>query len=902
MVRNRLGACALTLLASFLLSCGGGGGGGSSSSSGGANDRLTFTADRASIAFEYMEGNGNPPQEVSITAAGKLPDTLYIGAVVEGTGINPAIEIFISGSTALFRISHSVGLAEGTYTGRIRLMGCSDQACSRQIGNSPVILNYTVRVQPRLGVTPGLVNLDAVSGNSASADITVKLPWQQTTATATVFSADGEWLSILALSPNTFRLTARTMPSGTRNATVRISSGGYDLNLPVTYVTTAPPGGEFDLRSNPTSFTFAATENTVATPATVTVLGPTWKPDVPVRSYVGYTGPNSSEPWLTVDEINGGYRVTADARVLRAGNYTAILYFEDTDPDTTSTHVEIPVAFTVGEGIVRPADIDITLDSNTTSASSYLSGTVPINLTAGPQIQWTASSSQSSWVRLTRDEGDTGTSLQYEVDLAGLNLASNYRGDDTVYITVTPSEPIMLPITFQVRLHRRVAYIDYITPRLRVFGRQTRHIVRGGGFIAGRDWAQELEFYLQGSGAAQVTRVNDSELIVDVAPNQPNVSIYASNELGFYTPGAVLTNLPVWNFSYEAVPTGFTPRKLLQESQGQSLWLVDENNGLGLLRSYYATTLTGSWFAATQYVVPGLRDVMRGVDGRLYILSTQGLHTWDSGNVSFPQGFTEPLYLPSYGNAMSMTNDGRLWFAIGSASNRGLGSLPAYWGQMARVQSPLLAPTDGPSFAVSRNGERLYLSQSNAPGGPPLLALDAAAGPVYTAPNQGLTHLEWASMSDDAGRLIAQDFQVRDAQLNVIGHVNVTQNNYMSVAANVSTDGSRAYVLAYERGELTAPSPQALPRVYVFDLTTAGSAGQQMPLLGYFTFADYPTCLRGADCSLRPESALNEVGNTLFYAGNRNLVIVPVPAENALLSAQPPAGKLERGIVTKRMR
>src|SRR6185295_9813389 len=134
-----------------------------------------------------------------------------------------------------------------------------------------------------------------------------------------------------------WRLTARSMPSGTRDATVRISSGPYSLELPVTYVVTAPPGGDLDLRSNPTSFTFSASENTVATPATLTVLGPSWAAGVATRYFINYNQPPYAEPWLTLTPINGGYRVTADARVVRAGSYTANLYFEDTDDLTPST-------------------------------------------------------------------------------------------------------------------------------------------------------------------------------------------------------------------------------------------------------------------------------------------------------------------------------------------------------------------------------------------------------------------------------------------------------------------------------------------------------------------------------------------------------------------------------------
>ena len=599
--------------------------------------------------------------------------------------------------------------------------------------------------------------------------------------------------------------------------------------------------------------------------------------------------------------------------MVRAGSYTANIYFEDTDELTPSTPINIPVAFTVGEGIVRPADIDVTIDSNTTTTSPNLRGSIPITLADGPQIQWTATSDRPNWVQLTRAAGNTGTNLDYEVDPDALNLDSTYKGDDTVTITVTPSVPVMAQVHFEVRLHRRLAYIDHVSPDLRVFGRESRHVIRGGGFIANRDWSQHLHLGAQ-PAAVHVTRVSDSELVVDMAANQGNAGITARNDLDVNTNSAIISLASAWPHAYAALPTGFPVRKILYDSQRLYIHLVDENNGLGRLHLYVAdNNYASGWNTGTPKSVPGLKDAARGVDSRyLYVLSTEGISVWDkqtSGNLGFPWLPTAPLHFPTFGDSMAMTNDGKLWFAVGDAANRGLAwvntsDVPWINGQPTRVDSPLLALGDGPSFAIARNRERLYISQSSgATPAPPLLALNAVDNELFTVPNQGsFNFLANASMSDDAGRLIGQDFQVRDAQFNVIGNVNVSENGLISVAANVSTDGSRAYVLAYQASDLTASTPQFTPRVYVFNLTNPVAANQQMPRLGYFTLAHYPTCLRAANCSLRPQCVINEVGDTLFYAGDQNLLVVPIPAESALQSRAPVPGVQKQRIVTKRMR
>jgi hypothetical protein len=138
---------------------------------------------------------------------------------------------------------------------------------------------------------------------------------------------------------------------------------------------------------------------------------------------------------------------------------------------------------------------------------------------------------------------------------------------------------------------------------------------------------------------------------------------------------------------------------------------------------------------------------------------------------------------------------------------------------------------------------------------------------------------------------------VRDLAFNLIGHVALnpaTEDNFFGVAKAVSPDGTRAYVLAYEENELVVPTPQFTPRVYVFDLTTPGLPDQRMPLLGYFAVADYPTCLRFSDCSLSPATTISMDGNTLFFAGSRNLLIVPIPDEGTLIPASVPAPAQKR--------
>src|SRR4051812_31982264 len=99
---------AALLAVCLLTSCGGGGGGGGSSSSsggGGGSGAVVFTADRTSVELAYDEGVPfMPTTTITVTATGTFNGTLYIGATVDGQGIDQNIVTTISGASATFSI------------------------------------------------------------------------------------------------------------------------------------------------------------------------------------------------------------------------------------------------------------------------------------------------------------------------------------------------------------------------------------------------------------------------------------------------------------------------------------------------------------------------------------------------------------------------------------------------------------------------------------------------------------------------------------------------------------------------------------------------------------------------------------------------------------------------------
>ena len=316
---QKISTALLTLC--LLTSCGGGGGGGGGSSSGGGGSGgVQFTPDRTSVDLAYDEGVPYmPTATVTVTASGNFSGTLYIGATVDGQGIDQNILTSISGQSATFSIQAHSGLAAGTYTGHIKLMGCSDSACAKQIGNSPINVSYTLTVRVTLQATPTTITATAQSGSTTSSSVTVRLPTGSTSFTTTLDPGE-QWMNIDQVTASGFRLNLRSLPAGSYNGSIRVSAGTSQVTIPV-YYTVAGGAPSTPMSVFPYDFTLTGSEGAVNAPVMLTVTPPSWDPSTSVRFVKA--GTNDPAPWLSATPVAGGYAITVNATDLVAGTYNA---------------------------------------------------------------------------------------------------------------------------------------------------------------------------------------------------------------------------------------------------------------------------------------------------------------------------------------------------------------------------------------------------------------------------------------------------------------------------------------------------------------------------------------------------------------------------------------------------
>lgn len=255
------------------------------------------------------------------------------------------------------------------------------------------------------------------------------------------------------------------------------------------------------------------------------------------------------------------------------------------------------------------------------------------------------------------------------------------------------------------------------------------------------------------------------------------------------------------------------------------------------------------------------------VDGRVWLGQTQGFNCTSS---TFPQHTRLGWFDPSTEAFQLFDQTPQPWFVQSFAT--------------------------GPSFIMSRNGERLIIDQESNQSFPSWIYLDATESvlrPVPTDGNIDEYRFESASASDDGSRILLDARFVKNGQFETIGAVSIPPYTVpftdpaLPAAAVLSTDGSRAYVLVYPVSFLAQPATPAspLPRVWVLD--TSGDVGEGVTAIGYFELADYPSCLRGVDvgCDYRARAVISLDGNTLFFVGDERLVVTPIPPEGTLNDA-----------------
>lgn len=708
-------------------------------------------------------------------------------------------------------------------------------------------------------------------GTTASVSYITVAQYAEGSGVDSVSNDGNPWLTIEPDTGNRWRVLAAPMPLGSYQGSVSVVSGPNRVSVPITYTVTGAAGGDRFLRVSNPGLTLASTVGGSAAQQLAGVGTPSWAPQAPaVRIRYG-----SGSGWLsTVAQGNGDLQFVASPGGLAPGSYSATATLVSAYP---GKDIDLPVSFTVGAGLAVPAPQRVVLGSD--DNDSTLVGSLPVQTAGASALAWTATSNVP-WLRLTRAAGTTGAAdsrIDYQVD-AALAAAQPAFADVAGQITISPAAG-GAAVAASITLNRALAELQSVSPSLVVAGQPGSVIVRGRGLDRLADPAARLT--VNGVAPLAVQRLGVDALRVSLpALAAGTASLVVSNRLGLATSSASLQVATAKAFPAGGLATGGLPRSVVADLPRRQVFVA--NPRAGLVQRFRDSG--GAWVADT-LALANLFDIGLSPDGSVLVAveRTGKLHLVDPASFAVTASYTAPAAVyptPSAGHGLAITNDGRVWLALGTGSNSmvsfNLRTLAFVTEQPAGLPGTL---DGGPWFEASRNGERLLVVPGASGNPAPLLrVVDTAVGDWRGNP-AGLTFFFYSlNGMDDSGSRVLVLGNLFTGEFDYMGTPVLPDAGWNVNAAVLAPDGKRLYVFALPPDWNNSTS-SSLPRVYTFDAQTAAVGTVALTLLGRTDLSDYPTCRLDSyegEC-FRPMMNVAPDGKTLFVAGSIKLLALPLP-------------------------
>ena len=707
-------------------------------------------------------------------------------------------------------------------------------------------------------------------GTSASVSYVTVAQYAEGSGIDSVSNDGNPWLTIEPDTGDRWRVLAAAMPKGNYRGSVSMVSGPNRVSVPITYTVTGAVGGDRFLRVSSPGLTLASSVGGSAAQQLAGVGTPSWAPQAPaVRIRYG-----SGSGWLsTVAQSDGDLQFIASPSGLAQGSYGATVTLISAYP---GKDIDLPVSFTVGGGLAVPAPQRVVLGSD--DNDSTLVGSLPVQTAGATALDWTATSNVP-WLRLTRAAGTTGAAdsrIDYQVD-AALAAAQPAFTDVAGQITISPTAG-GAAVTTAVTLNRALAELQSVSPSLVVAGQPGSVIVRGRGLDRLADPAARLT--VNGAAPLAVQRLGTDALRVSLpALAAGAVSLAVSNRLGLPTSGADLQVAAAKALPAAMLTTGGLPRSVVVDLPRRQVFVANPRSGL--VQRFRESS--GAWLADT-LVLANLFDIGLSPDGSVLVAVERSgkLSMIDPTRFAVTASYTAPAVVyptPSSGHGLAITNDGRVWLALGSGGNSAVSFNLRTLAFVTEQPSGLPSTPDGsPWFEASRNGERLMVVPGSSGSPAPLLRMvDTSVGEWHSNP-AGLTVFFYSlNGMDDSGNRVLVLGNLFTGDFDYIGTPALPDAGWNVSAAVLAPDGKRLYVYALPPDWNNSAS-SSLPRVYTFDAQTAPTSAQ-LTLLSRTDLTDYPTCRLDsyeAEC-FRPMMAIAPDGKTLFVAGSVKLLALPLP-------------------------
>lgn len=596
----------------------------------------------------------------------------------------------------------------------------------------------------------------------------------------------------------------------------------------------------------------------------------------------------TASDWLQVSVQGSELRLTPVATHLRAGTYSAQVQVQVSQPVPQS--LSLPVLLNVSSGLVLPEGVATTLQADTTMAA--LRGSATVQAASGLSLPDWSASTEATWLVLDRGRGAVGEALTWQPKPEAL-AAMAYGEQLQAVIRVTAGDSVS-PRDLTVTLTNFLPRLDSVDLLALPAGQGGEVLVWGRGLAALA--ASPASFLVDGGqvSPSAVTRLGAGLMALQLPALSAGAhQVTVTNAAGIAMPARTLQVLAPVERPYQSVAVAGQPRSPLWDAVSQTLWYRTIDTG-----AVARVDLSGTTPRWTSRGIAGIHNIglTRAHDALLVATTDGGLSRLDpatlatrSSRMAGAANDVDFVSLP-----LAITGDDLLWLRSGTGWSHLLthdltsGATLADRGSTAEYSF-----YGGPWGAVSGNGRYLLMAQSGGISpAPVMLRRDAAGGADAAASdllplgqNVETRFFYRASVDRQGTRWALDNFRVFDFDLNRIGDL-VLPGGWIALATAVSPDGSRTYVYSVADnaiGTYHEPAEEGpLPRVHVFDSSSAMGAVASLPLLGSFDLADYSGCrvTQGSQVCYPYDihMVMTDDSRSLLVVGDRRVVVTPVPA------------------------
>lgn len=828
-------------------------------------------ASPSSLSFTAAEGQAGATQSVAVT----LPSNTAAAQVQVNydAGGSGWLQVQNNGSSILVT-PQATGLAAGNYSASLVLTGDAGQ----QQFTVPVNFAVTYSPQQHISLDKASISFAGSEGSVLpSESIAVDLPPGSSSFSASLAYVAGSsgWLQVQK-SGSQIVLTASTVSLGagsySANLTVRDSTTNEEIVVPVGL--TVAYDALQHLRVDQSALSFTGVETQAFAAKTLGVGLPPAASDIASSISYGAGATN----WLQVQKSGNDLILTVNASGLAPATYAANLTVQASG---TTESLVVPVGLTISKGLISFSAESVTIDMDATGVGGFAVQAVP-GVTAS---QWAASSNKS-WLVLDSANGAIGGTLTWHIDPVGFDVLAN-DVDHKAVITVsgTGLSGVTKEITFRKRL-KEIAQIDSLAL---LAGQSGDVLLYGKGFASISNFAERL---LLGGGlvAHDVTVLSDgvAQMTLQSVP-AGSYAVSFSTVLGVPTRINTLHVLDRQSYSYQTIATSGTKGALIWSPVNKSAYAVDLE-----VDRVHRFAWNGSAFENTVSAVSKPRMLGMSRDNKSLIVASENGEVRELNPNTLAQHSFKATGIDvtreELGNPISVDGFNRIW--VGTYNYD-------FSTKTVNLLSDSYFMGRGIA-AVSKNGNRLLFgSDGRSTPMPPALRMDLVSNvPTVMADDELTRYFRKYSTDRKGNRWLLANYKIFDQDMLTLGSFAPMPSNWITLRSELSQDGSRAYFLAfaegsinvnYGGGESTTPDK---PRVYVYDTSPLPASASKYPLLGYFEFQDYAGCrtFYGA-CSPQMMMALANDDRTLFVAGARKFIVVPIPEQYQPASAlsAPPA-------------